>query len=246
MTTLLKNCVLSERVFSMNWLRHVYMRTAGSWVSKYYDLTALTHLQSLGLGYQAWTSSSVRPGAMRILLNEIIIHSRKNVIEFGAGISTIYMAKVLSNQGGMLVTVDQDQLWLSKVERMVGKLCLRPGTWRGIHAPLMPSSTSLNHTSWYDEAQLRNAFDAAKFDMCLVDGPHVTHPGGLNRYPAGEFMKQYLADDYTLFLDDVDRESELYIATLWAAKMKAMLMQRIEQGSIALLYPLNAKRYNIF
>jgi predicted O-methyltransferase YrrM len=181
---------------------------------------------------------------MRLLLNEIIVNQRRSVVELGGGISTVFMAKTLSDRGGTLLTVEEDADWLAQVGEMVRLANIGPGTWQGLHAAMAPCSTSVGGSQWYEEDTLNGALGNRKFDMCLVDGPCATVHNVLCRFPAGAFIANYLSEDYALFVDDVDRAGELRIARSWAKDMGGTL--RIEQGGIGLIHPVGSTRFNIY
>jgi predicted O-methyltransferase YrrM len=55
-----------------------------------------------------WPGSAIAPSALRTILNEIEINSRNIIVEFGCGISTLYIAKVLKNTEGHITTIEND------------------------------------------------------------------------------------------------------------------------------------------
>ena len=67
------------------------------------DIYALSQLHPLSSSYAVWSSSSIRPSAMIQILNEIIVGNRSIVVEFGSGLTTVYIAKVLKQFGGHLL-----------------------------------------------------------------------------------------------------------------------------------------------
>lgn len=65
-----------------------------------YDRRALGMLPSVISGHVPWTDTSLRPGAMQLVLNDVVLSRRTAVVEFGSGVSTLYLGHVLAQQGG--------------------------------------------------------------------------------------------------------------------------------------------------
>ena len=114
------------------------------------DTIAIQKLVTLSDGYIPWTASSIRPSAIVKILNDITINERKNIIEFGSGVSTVFIAKTIRNSGGHLYTVDHDGSWIKVVKKMLKKENLGDVV-SFIHAPMNASIFSLNKSDWYDE-----------------------------------------------------------------------------------------------
>ena len=87
-------------------------------VRRQLDTAALTRLTPLLPTGYAWTQSAVAPRALSVLINEIQIHGRTNLIECGSGVSTLVLAKVLAGRGGRIVSIDHDAVWQSTVAAM--------------------------------------------------------------------------------------------------------------------------------
>ena len=73
-----------------------------------HDNKALTMLAPYIGEYLPWTGSALRPSAVCMLFNEIVIHSKSRVLEIGCGISTYFLSKFLAENGGSMVTIDND------------------------------------------------------------------------------------------------------------------------------------------
>src|ERR1017187_3205275 len=79
------------------------------------DLRALVQLSQFNLGYMPWTTSSMRPAGLRLVVNDVLMHKRQSGLEFGAGVSTVFLAKAFQRSRGMLTTVDHDGSWLESI-----------------------------------------------------------------------------------------------------------------------------------
>ncbi|MGF1662045.1 MAG: class I SAM-dependent methyltransferase [Kineosporiaceae bacterium] len=174
------------------------------------DLRALELLRPLLPGtYLPWTEASIRPAALVRVCNDVVIRRRRTVVEFGSGISTLVLSRLLAGAGGRLVTIEHDERWLAVVDGLVRAA----GTGRSVH---------LHHAAlvdgWYDRTVVAGALADAPgpVDLLLVDGPPAWRPGTeLARWPAAEVVAPHLAGDATVVLDDVHRPGEQEIVRHW-------------------------------
>ena len=115
-----------------------------------YDARASTELSRMEIGYTPWTKMAMRPTTVLGLLNEIAVNDRRTVVEFGAGISTVYLAKILSARGGTLLSIEDNAEWAKIVNLMLVSEGLE-GSVQLVVAPLKRCSVALNELEWYDE-----------------------------------------------------------------------------------------------
>ncbi len=207
------------------------------------DLFALGALSPLNAPYLPWTSSSLRPGAMRLVANEIIIHRRKEIIEFGSGISTVYLGLLLKKYGGRLISVDSDSGWRDTVKAVLEDVGVASETVR-LQCVSLADFQGTGHF-WYEEHELDTALGDRLFDLALVDGPVSSRNDLTVRMPAGAFLSTRLSSDFAVFLDDIQRPGEARIARGWADAFGWMRTDLLEHGGIALFRPKGCKAYNI-
>lgn len=172
------------------------------------------------------TSWSISPREVLHICNEIIINDRKGIIEFGAGFSTICIAKLLQIAGKptRFYSVESNAQWAAELSKILERMQLS-NLVRIIVAPLAktPPEFSLAEQFWYDTNEIAGMLHAdAKFDLIIVDGPHGA-TCKFARYPAIPFLKDRLADEYVIFLDDSSRAEEQKIASEWQALLGANL-----------------------
>ena len=75
-------------------------------------------------------------------------------------------------------------------------------------------------------------------DFLLVDGPPAyTKETEFARYPALHFFREYLANDYTVILDDVSRLGEQWIMDQWELKFGIKFERRADLERIAIGRP---------
>lgn len=170
--------------------------------------------------YLPHSKSSLSFSSIKYVLNDVVINNRKKVIEFGGGISTLYLAKLAqtSKSNLTITTIDHDKDWIEMLEKILIKEDLLSFV-NLIHAPLNDCKISLNNNEWYDTATITKNISDLKFDMVLVDGPLAYKKGfQTSRYPALPFIFKYLNDNNSVFLDDTNRKGEKKIITLWESK----------------------------
>jgi hypothetical protein len=197
------------------------------------DLLAWHALTPLSPEYAPWSSASLRPSALVAVLNDVLVHGRRAVVECGGGVSTLYVARLLERLGeGQLVTVEHDARWVAFLERALAREGLERA--RVVHAPLAEHPLAWG-SPWYDEAALRAALPEAPVDLLLVDGPPAWAPGTEHsRYPALPVLLDDMAADATVVLDDLGRPGERAVLERWEAETPLRFEHRPELGGIAI------------
>lgn len=201
-----------------------------------YDILALQQLSGIISNYIPWTSSSIRPSAIVKVVNDILINKRKNIIEFGGGISTLYIAYILKKHGGHLYTVEHDENWIAIVKDILKKENI-DDVVTFIHAPMKKSTYSLNNLDWYSEDSLDILSNNDKFDLVLIDGPLAyTESLMLSRYPAVPYLmnKNIISENSTIILDDINRDGEQAIVKKWEQEYGFEFVSSYANGGIAI------------
>lgn len=190
-------------------------------------------------GYVPWTGHALRPFALATVLNDLVVNRRAAYLEFGAGVSTVFAAK-LAELNGLdleLVSVEHDRAWIDVVEGLLAREGLS-GRVRFVHSPLVDRTepAPIGPLRWYDEARLLAGLGARRHDLVLVDGPPAGN-GSMNRYPALPFLREHglLAEDASVFLDDVHRPAERAIVRRWSERCG--LSFEILHGRVAYAVP---------
>lgn len=198
------------------------------------DIYALQQLQQLSSDYTVWSSSSIRPSAMVQILNEIIVNNRNTIVEFGCGITTVYIAKILKQYGGHLYSVEDNSEWIAIVSTMLKQNDLLDNV-TFIQAPLAKSKYSLANCNWYDENIVKDLLKGIELDMVIVDGPpaYMKHIA-LSRYPAIPVLFDHLSDNFCIVLDDINRDGENTILALWEKQFNINFVRQYVRGGIAI------------
>jgi predicted O-methyltransferase YrrM len=184
-----------------------------------YDTRAAVELSRLGLRYVPWPAYSMRPAAVAAMVNEVLINARRDIVEFGCGVSTLYMAKALSmaGDGGHIVTFEDNADWGAIVEGQLRAEGLESFVTI-VHAPLGACRHAKDGLQWYDEAIVAAKLADLRPDLVVVDGPQAGSPGfGMARYPALPMVWPRLAPKCLVALDDIVRPGEKRIVEAWKA-----------------------------
>ena len=170
-----------------------------------------------GYPYLPFTGSAARPLVLAHLLNDIVVNQRRQIIEFGAGISTMLMARLIKRNGldATLLAIEHEPGWADQVKRMLAAEGIDTAV-EIVCAPLVPCKLAKEDQSWYDLAILAERTAGKVFDLAIVDGPPAWQPGkDLARYPAVPFLMDRMAPRCTIYLDDADRPGERAIVAKW-------------------------------
>jgi hypothetical protein len=163
------------------------------------------------------------------IINDIIINERKNIIEFGSGISTIYIAKLLKDTeiDCNFYSVDISIDWINKMKQILQKESLLENV-TFIEAGLKEVPEQFrykNQTKWFDTKALNSILENKEnFDLIIVDGPHGW-ACPYARYSAVPFMRNKLNDYAAVFLDDTERPHEKEIANEWKSILEMDLTE---------------------
>jgi predicted O-methyltransferase YrrM len=201
---------LKQRIITTQWLQYEQKRRMD-------DLLAMSYIQPLLKDiFLPFSNASIRPFSMACILNDLLINKRKSILEFGAGLSTILMGRLIAQHrlDSIIISVEQDKGWIEFIQELIDKEKLEKIV-RLLYAPLVDSAKSLDNNKWYDENSLR-LIENVKLDMVIIDGPTAWEPQKHKaRYPAFPFIINKLANDAVVYLDDAERKGEQFIIKKW-------------------------------
>lgn len=182
------------------------------------DLKSMQQLAPLYNGYLSWSGASLRPTTIAYLLNEIIIHDKKVVVECGAGLSTIFIASLLKSMDREITffSIDHDGYWLEIIHKELNQRGVADRV-QTIHAPLTQSKWCRDASyQWYDPEILEDQLQVSDIDLLFVDGPPANEKElTYARYPAVPYFQSRLGEQYKVILDDGKRRGETNIAKEW-------------------------------
>lgn len=176
----------------------------------------------------AWLSVAIRPrrplpvlqGGMAdpdlLIATRQIIHEHppQRVLELGSGLSTLVMAYALEAIGqGELVALEDNSPYAAHTRRLLAEHGLG-GRARVLDAPLRQWHVNGEDHLWYALADLSKG---PPIDLLFVDGP-AGYLSPMIRYLALPLLRDHLADDAHILLDDTQRRDESLIAQRWRAQ----------------------------
>jgi predicted O-methyltransferase YrrM len=164
-----------------------------------------------------WSDWAMTPAGLTTVCMEIASRARREVVELGSGVSTILIARLLSERAGHLTSVEHDPGWAAQVGSLLARERLE-GLATLIVAPLRSHPLARGDAEWYEPAALARLPE--RIDLLLVDGPPASSPEiAESRYPALPGLGERIARDGVVVLDDIDRPGERSILATWEAEL---------------------------
>lgn len=181
------------------------------------DIFSLTILSPLitNKPYLPINGGALRPFAIAFILNEILINKRKKIIEFGSGISTILIARLLKhhNLKCKVISIEHNKEWINTLNHLLNEEKINEYV-QIVYSPLKKIEHKLGATPWYDIP--KDVISRNKFDLVIIDGPPAYEDKyRFSRYPAMETIIDSLCESCFILLDDANRYGEQKIIELW-------------------------------
>jgi hypothetical protein len=200
--------------------------------------------------YLPFTPFSLNPYTIIHILNDILLNDRKQIVEFGTGVSSIIIARFIqvNNLETKILSIDNNLEWTAfilkelikykcedKIKLIVGELT----------AHEQKKFAAYGNRYWYDFKTVKEAISSLDIDIdiVVVDGPS-TGLSKFSRYPAIPMLKNKLAENSIIFLDDTRRRSEKKILIKWNEEIEGELQFEkmygvIKKGNIFSSKPLS-------
>lgn len=175
------------------------------------ELQAGTHLSPLlsGPAFLPYTSSSLSLHALHAITNDVIVNSRTRIVEFGSGISTLLVARLLHRHqlDATLISIEENSGWMEVVKKALESEGIATKV-QFIHAPVVPHpSVPMCHC--YDPACVQKALSGISIDCVIIDGPSSWQKEFINsRVGVWELIDHHLASSSAVFVDNADRSGE--------------------------------------
>ncbi|MEX2656386.1 MAG: hypothetical protein WD272_02630 [Balneolales bacterium] len=204
-------------------------------VLEFRDTRSMHQLAPFYNHYLPWSGASIRPTTLVYILNDIMLHDRKVIVECGSGISTLFIAGFIKKTGRKIAfySIDHDGYWQDIIKEEVNRQGLSDCV-QCIHAPLAPHSLCWGGRGrWYDTAAIEASFSEPDIDLLIVDGPPANKKGlEFSRYPAVPFFRPGLKGDYKVILDDAGRSAERKISQEWGKMLNTKFKQDLLNGNV--------------
>lgn len=150
------------------------------------------------LPYNSW---SISPQGMMVIVNHILVNDVKTIVEFGSGISTIFLnnLSIKNNLNLKIISVDHDAAWQNSL-----KTKYKADQVEYLQCPL---NTRMKFKDieflWYDADALKK-IDRQKTDLVIIDAP-IGNKNIYERAGAFEFFKQEFGrSNFSCYLDDTN------------------------------------------
>jgi len=184
----------------------------------------------------------MRPNGLVTVCNDIVLHSRRRIVELGGGTSTVLLARLLAQRrsmdGARQVVVEHDPVWAAWIQDQLTREGLSDRV-AVVLAPLRPHPLAAAGLAWYDNDALMRGLEAEfagdQIDLLIVDGPPAdTADKALARYPALPVLRKQLAQAATVVLDDVERPGEQEVLRRWQTETGLYFEDRSLEAGVAL------------
>lgn len=203
-----------------------------------HNLESRQLLPELGLPFIPQTSFALSASAIRIILNDVVLHQRRCVVELGAGMSTLFLAKVLHDvSGALLISVDHDANWLAFIESQLKRIGA-DSVVRLVHAPLEPVAP-VEGVKWYSRAAIAEAVKDRVIDSVIVDGPKARHASDTETrsHALGMLLPRLNPAGSAVFMDDINRQGEKRIYERWSREFGFEKVVDAEFCGLGILIP---------
>jgi hypothetical protein len=165
-------------------------------------------------------SSSFRlaDGAVNLIIGLLNSEKPRSVIEFGSGISTLWLSIVLERlhgpHGFKLLSIEQDEVELKRTVQLLDSYGMSSAS-RVVHCPLVSGMAGPRPTVFYDLTRIphEDIRWLGEIEFVLIDGPFGKGPC---RYGTVKQIGQHVKPGARFAMDDALREKELFTGYMWS------------------------------
>jgi len=158
-----------------------------------------------------FTTSSLKFRSLACVCNDLVVNNRQEYLEFGSGISTIIVARLIKKNQlkTKITTVEEDLGWITIIKKIIEDEGLEDLV-TFIHAPT-EKSEEIDNAFGYSASLVKTHFSKGnKYDCILIDGPAAWEPHKKNsRICNAILLNENLASNYSIFVDNANRPGEL-------------------------------------
>lgn len=157
---------------------------------------------------------SAAPDFLQRIVDHVLTHQPRTIVECGSGLTTLMLARACALNGvGHVHSLENGADYAANTRREIARYGLDEYS-TVLHAPLTPCTIHGVEYQWYDTS----ALTAQNIDLLIIDGP----PGFLqrhSRYPALPLLRDRLAAQCSVFLDDAARPDEQELVARWCQEL---------------------------
>lgn len=168
---------------------------------------------------------AVSPDFANLIVTEIDRNKPKVILETGSGISSLLIGYCCEALGeGQLIALEHEAKYLEQTQDRLRLHGVQ--NWVQLrHAPLTPMTIGGETWPWYDLLAVDIA-TLPQIDMLIVDGPPgTTHP--MVRYPALAVLKDKLAPNAVILVDDYCRSDEKKLVARWMEENAGFILETV-------------------
>lgn len=157
--------------------------------------------------YLPYTKSNISKIALHAIFNDIILNFRNNIVELGAGSSTVLLQNLLKNYPfKSFVSLESNE--------KIYNLYSHEFEIRNLYNPIrLVNTKKYNQSDFYDHAHYPDLKD---IDLLIIDGPMAFLPNQKNnRLAAFEHFNHRLNQNHCVVIDDADRLAEKKLIKLF-------------------------------
>lgn len=195
-------------------------------LKKIYKGSVSFHLDESIVGLT--NDSSLASDTMRFIGMLMQEYNPKTVLEFGSGVSTLFLSSILDRLGaGKLYSIEHSKRYyletLSRLEGIHNAKC--------ILSPVTPYRFKLKSFLSYGTSYLKKLPKDLRLDLVIIDGP----PGfRFGREAPLYQIAPFLTDRSLILLDDANRPPEqeaiFWWHRVWRSRIKVSLFPRLKKG----------------
>lgn len=171
--------------------------------------------------YLPFTTSSLKFRSLACVCNDIVVNKREEYLEFGSGLSTIIVARLIKKNKlkTKITSIEEDLGWINLLQKIIDEEGLNDFV-KFIHAPTTKSE-SIENSFEYNPASIKEQLPPAKkFDCVVIDGPAAWERHKLNsRVSNAAILEGRTASSCTIFIDNADRIGERKLVTILSAEL---------------------------
>lgn len=194
------------------------------------EILAMQHLTPLKMdSFIVNTGWSASYSMIHHIINDLIVNKRVNILEFGMGNSSVYIAQAIKRLklDSKLFSVDANVEWIDIFKTQLIELELEQYC-NIFYAPIERNNIGL----WYSEDSLKKLLpEEHKFDVIIIDGP----PGSVSknvRQNGLDYIFSRISNDFIIFIDDTLRADESQIIALISQRFPQIKVLRFDRYAI--------------
>lgn len=168
----------------------------------------ISTLDNLVDNFIPYTGSSLSFRTLQLVCNDVKINGRNNILEFGSGISTIFLEALTRGEDNKIFSIENNSEWIKVIKDYIVRNNGDPTKIIFIDSPIV----RYREIGYYNINKIRSELEKnlnnENIDIYIVDGPISNEKKKIDRSMCEVFIKEYANKTYSIFIDDTHRKSE--------------------------------------